>query len=107
MRIVGESGKTIVESQPFTLGGVDVITTREVSIKNLVFSPSRLVVDRGAKIALINNDTQPHVIMKSGEALTVIQPFSTYVIMTLSFASGIYEYRLTANPIAQLTIVIE
>lgn len=83
------------------------IAPGSVDIRNTMFTPSQITVDRGAKVTWTNNDSTVHTVTADKNNLFdsgSIQPGATY---SYTFTqSGSYQYHCTIHPSMHATIVV-
>jgi plastocyanin len=81
-----------------------------VEIKNMMFTPSQITVQKGAKVTWTNNDTTTHTVVDDlsnvgGPASGDIAPGSTY---SFTFTkTGSFQYHCKIHPSMRGTIVVK
>jgi len=81
-----------------------------VDIRNMMFTPSQISVQKGATVTWTNNDNTAHTVIDdlsnvSGPASGTIEPGSTYSFMFTK--TGSYQYHCKIHPSMRGTIVVK
>jgi len=85
-------------------------STGEISIKNMMFTPSQITVAKGGTVTWTNNDSVAHTVIDDlnnvgGPASGDIQPGSTY---SFTFnKTGSFQYHCSIHPSMRGTIVVK
>jgi plastocyanin len=85
-------------------------TAGSVDIKNMMFTPSQISVQKGAKVTWTNNDTTAHTVIDDlsnvgGPASGSIAPGETY---SFTFdKTGSFQYHCSIHPSMRGTIVVK
>jgi plastocyanin len=85
-------------------------STGQVEIKNMMFTPSQITIQKGGTVTWTNNDTMTHTVTDDlnnvgGPASGEIQPGSTY---SFTFnKTGSFQYHCTIHSSMRGTIVIK
>lgn len=106
IRVEFDSSVIKLDSAPFQIitSGTEKILTHEVYVRNGIFIPNYVEVQKGDKIIMINDDgNNSRTIKGGGVILAKLAQRDSYVFSVTQL--GNFEFSLTENAIAKLTVV--
>ena len=85
-------------------GGGAKVGGDTVTMAQIAFKPTTLVVARGAEVSFVNKDTAPHTVTQTGGSIDsgVLNPGKTFTLKV----SDAFEYTCTIHPSMKAKIVL-
>lgn len=97
-------------NRPASNSSQSVASTGSITIKNMMFTPSQISVQKGGTVTWTNDDNTTHIVIDDlsnvgGPSSGTIQPGSTY---SFTFnKTGSFQYHCSIHPSMRGTIVVK
>ena len=97
-----------VELASATTGGGEAVSSFEIEIADFQFSPANAVVPAGTEVVWLNNDTDVHSIISTGDLFANSDTFDPGQSYAVTFTEpGTYAYTCGVHPFMEGTVTVE
>jgi plastocyanin len=97
-----------VEPATATTGGGEAVASFEIEIADFQFGPADAVVPVGTEVIWLNNDTDVHSIISTGDLFAssdIFDPGESYAVMFTE--PGTYAYTCGVHPFMEGTVTVQ
>ena len=97
-----------IEQSTVTTGSSEAASGFEIDIADFQFGPADAVVPAGTEVVWLNNDTDVHSIISTGDLFTssdVFEPGDSYAVTFTE--PGTYAYTCGIHPFMEGTVTVE
>jgi len=110
IQVLFDGSAADLRSESFTLttNKNEVLFTQQIKITNSNFIPNYIIINRGSKVVIINeNQNTNETILMGGVAMAVLLPHHSYLLDTAQFAPGEYQIRLSGSTVSRLILSVK